>query len=83
MQKTVFFRLKIILLGNYGKFQFAVLKLLSYCFNEKNGFNVKGLVCKASSVASHQTRLYNNTTKEFSEKAIQFHEIFHGLKITN
>ena len=37
--------------------QFEVFKPLSYCFEETIGFDVyKGLVCKASTVTSHQTR---------------------------
>ena len=45
----------------------------------------KGLVCKSSTVAL-LIRWYNkpgDTAKELWEKAIQFHETFHGLKITN
>ena len=64
--------------------QFVIFKLLLYFFKETIGFDVK------ASFASHPlSRLigwYNkpgDITKEFWEKAIQFHGTFHGLKITN
>ena len=48
------------------------------------GFHVKASL--ASRPVSRLIRWYKkpgDITKEFWEKAIQFHEIFHGLKITN
>ena len=63
---------------------FVIFEPLSYCFEEKIGFDEK-----ASFTSRPLSRLiswYNklcDITKEFWEKAIQFHGTFHGLKITN
>ena len=64
--------------------QFVIFKPLSYCFEKTIGFDVKAsfAICPLSRLI----RRYNkpgDITKEFWEKAIQFHETFHGLKITN
>ena len=64
--------------------QLVIFKPLSYCFEEAIGFDVKA--SSASRPVSRLIRWYNkpgNITKEFWEKAIQFHETFHGFKITN
>ena len=64
--------------------QFVIFKPLSYCFEKTIGFDVKASF--ASCPPSRLIRRYNKPggiTKEFWEKAIQFHETFHGLKITN
>ena len=64
--------------------QFVIFKPLSYCFKETIEFDVT--VSFASRPVSCLIRWYNkpgDLTKEFWEKAIQFHGTFHGLKITN
>ena len=43
----------------------------------------KGLVCKSSTVTPKWYNTPGDITKEFWEKAIQFHGTFHGLKIKN
>ena len=68
----------------YLNIQFVIFKLLSYCFQETTGFDVKASF--ASRPVSRLIRWYNkpgDITKEFWGKAIQFHGTFHGLKITN
>ena len=65
-------------------YQFVIFKPLSYCLEETIGFDVKATF--ASRSVSRLIRWYNKPggiTKEFWEKAIQFHGTFHGLKITN
>ena len=60
-----------------------IFKPLSYCFEETIGFDVKASF--ASRPVSRLIRSYNKSgdkTKEFGEKAIQFHGTFHELKIT-
>ena len=49
-------------------------------FRKNNRIWCKGLICKASSVASHQTMWCN---KIMLKKDIQFHGTFHGLRISN
>ena len=64
--------------------QFVIFRLLSYCFKETIWFDVKASF--ASRPVSRLIRWYNkpgDITKEFWEKAIQFHRTFHRLKITN
>ena len=66
------------------RFQFVIFKPLSYCFEETVGFVVK--IWFAGRPVSHLIRWYSKPgviTKEFWEKAIQFHGTFHGLKITS
>ena len=64
--------------------EFVIFKPLSYCFKETVGFDAK-----ASFGNCPLLRLIRwcnkpgDITKEFWEKAIHFHGIFHGLKITN
>ena len=61
-----------------------IFKPLGYCFEETIGFHVKASF--ASRLVSRLIRWYNKPdeiTKEFWEKAIQFHGIFQELKITN
>ena len=63
--------------------QFVLFKPLSYCFEETIGFDVKSSF--ASRPLSRLIRWNNkpdDITKEFWEKAIQFHGNFHVLKIT-
>ena len=69
---------------NESVIQFVIFKPLSYCFWETIGFDVKASF--ASRPRSRLISWYNkpgDITKEFREKAIQFHGTFHGLKITN
>ena len=64
--------------------QFVIFKRVSYYFKEAIRFDIKALF--VSRPVSRLIRWYNkpdDTTKEFWEKAIQFHGTFHGLKITN
>ena len=64
--------------------QVVIFKPLSYFFEETIEFDVK--VSFVSRPVSRLIRWYNkpgDITKEFWEKAIQFHGTFHGLKITN
>ena len=66
--------------------QFIIFKPLSYCLEEAIGFDVKASF--ASRPVSRLIRWYKynklgDVTKEFWEKAIQFHGAFHGLEITN
>ena len=64
--------------------QFVIFKPPSYCFEETKGFDVK--TSFTSRPASPLIRWCNkpgDITKEFWEKAVQFHGTFHGLKITN
>ena len=64
--------------------QFIIFKPLSYCFKETIGFDARALF--ASRPLSCLIRRYNkpcDITKEFWEKAIQFHGTFHELKIAN
>ena len=65
--------------------EFVIFKPLScYYFKETIGFDVK--VSLVSHPVSHPMRWQNkpgDITKEFWEKANQFHGTFHGLKITN
>ena len=64
--------------------QFVTFKPLVYCFEKTIVFDVKASF--ASRPRSRLIRWYNkpgDTTKEFSEKAIQFNGTFHGLTITN
>ena len=60
--------------------QFVIFKTLSYCFEEAIAFDVESSL--ASRPVSHLIKP-GDITKELQEKAIQFHGIFHGLKITN
>ena len=66
-------------------FQICISVPLSLCFEETIGFYVKATF--TSRPLSRLIRWYNkpgdDMTKEFWEKAIQFHGTFHGLKITN
>ena len=57
-----------------------IFKPLSYCFIETIGFDVKTAFARRP-----VPRLIElgDITKEFKEKAIQFHSIFRGLKISN
>ena len=71
----------VFILLNTG-LQFVILKPLSYCFKETIRFYVKASF--ASRPLSRLIRWYNRSvdiTKEYWEKAIQFHGTFHGLKI--
>ena len=65
--------------------QFVIFKPLNYSFEKTIGFYVKASL--SSRPTSRLIRWYNkpgDLTKEFwKKKAIQFHETFHGLKITN
>ena len=61
-----------------------IFKPLSYCFEETIEFDVKASF--ASCPLSRLIRWYNkpgDITKEFWQKAVQFHGTFHGLKITS
>ena len=71
-------------LAFYGWFQFVIFKLLSYCLEETKGFDVKASFarCPVSRLIGWSKKSVY-ITKEFWEKAIQFHGTFHGLKITN
>ena len=65
-----------------GQYHFVIFKPLSNCFEEIIVFDVK--LSFASRPVSRLIRWYNkpgDITKEFWEKAIQFHGTFHGLKI--
>ena len=80
--KRFFFKVDIY--GGIEPSQFVIFKSLSYCFKEKIEFDVK--VTFASRPVSRLIRWFNkpgDITKEFWEKAFQFHGTFHGLKITN
>ena len=64
--------------------QFVIFKPLSYCFKETVGFDAKASF--GNRPLSRLIRWCNkpgDITKEFWEKAIHFHGIFHRLKITN
>ena len=65
--------------------QFVIFKPLSYCFKETIiGFDKKALL--AIHPVLRLIRWYNkpgDITKEFWEKAVEFHGTFHGLKIAN
>ena len=65
-------------------FQFVIFKPLSYCFEQTIGFDVKESF--ASRPQSRPIIWHNkpgDITKEFREKAIQFHGAFHGLKMAS
>ena len=75
---------KLSLFDQQISFSLKFLKPLSYCFEETIWFDVKDSF--ASRPVSRLIKWYNkpgDKTKEFWEKAIQFHGTFHGLKITN
>ena len=64
--------------------QFVIFKPLNYFFEKTIGFDVKASF--SGRPRSRLIRWYDkpgDLTKEFWEKAIQFHGTFHGLKITN
>ena len=64
--------------------QFLIFKPLNYCFKQMIGFDAKAPF--ASRPLLCLIRWCNkpgDITKEFWEKALQFHGTFHGLKITN
>ena len=71
-----------------GKFigfpvQFVIFKPLSNCFEVTIGFDVK-ILFTSRPASPRLIRWYNkpgDITKEFWEKAIQFHGTFHELKI--
>ena len=64
----------------------CILQSAKLLFRRNNIIWCKDPLCKSSSVASYQV-IYPNEpgdiTKAFWEKAIQFHGLLHGLKITN
>ena len=64
----------------------CILQSAKPLFRRNNIIWCKDPLCKSSSVASYQV-IYPNEpgdiTKAFWEKAIQFHGLLHGLKITN
>ena len=60
--------------------QFVIFETLSYCFEVAIAFDVEPSLARRP--VSHLIKP-GDITKEFQEKAIQFHGIFHGLKITN
>ena len=60
--------------------QFVIFKTLSYCFEEAIAFDVEPSLARRP--VAHLIKP-GDVKKEFQEKAIQFHGIFHGLKITN
>ena len=66
------------------RYQFVTFNPRSYCFEETIGCYVKAsFPCRTVSRLIIWYNKPGDVTKEFWEKAIQFHKTFHGLKIAN